>query len=277
VLLGIFLIAIVAVLAMPEPATGSRGPISLPPRVGVPRQAGGTFAVGVPAVVATWALGALYFSLGRSLVEGLVGSQNLLWGGLAVFLLAGLGAASAVVVRASSPPRAMLVGSLVVLAGLAVTFAAIATTSARLFFVGIPAAGTSWGPTNLGAFRTMSALAPPGERAGLVSAIYVVAYLSFSVPALIAGVATSQFGLHGTALVYSGVMVVLVAAAAAGSFLLRRRTPSGRTAPTAVHAEPLPGPCTVPPPSQLSGSAGEEHSHYHHDGGKGHGGGAHQH
>ena len=46
-------------------------------------------------------------------------------------------------------------------------------------------------------------------------------YLAFSVPVVIAGVATTHVGLHQTAVVYSAALAVL-AAAAAGSFLLHR-------------------------------------------------------
>ncbi len=54
---------------------------------------------------------------------------------------------------------------------------------------------------------------------------------SFSVLALIAGVATTAFGLHSTALVYSAALAVL-AAAATGILLSRpRSTPPGRRRP----------------------------------------------
>jgi hypothetical protein len=46
-------------------------------------------------------------------------------------------------------------------------------------------------------------------------------YFAFSVPALDAGVATTKFGLHSTALFYSASLAVL-AAAAVGILLLRR-------------------------------------------------------
>ena len=48
---------------------------------------------------------------------------------------------------------------------------------------------------------------------GLVTAVFAVGYLGFSIPALIAGVATTKFGLHSTALVYSASLAALVAAA----------------------------------------------------------------
>jgi hypothetical protein len=47
-------------------------------------------------------------------------------------------------------------------------------------------------------------------------------YLAFGVPVVIAGVATTHFGLDQTSVIYSAALAVL-AAAAAGSFLLHGR------------------------------------------------------
>lgn len=70
--------------------------------------------------------------------------------------------------------------------------------------------------------RVLALLAGPGQRASLIAAIWIIFFLSFSVPVVIAGVATSHFGLHSTAVVYSAALAAL-AAGAAGSFLLHRR------------------------------------------------------
>jgi hypothetical protein len=91
----------------------------------------------------------------------------------------------------------------------------------------------------------ITALAEPDDQAGLVTAIYIVGYLAFSVPALLAGVATTRSGLHPTALVYSASLAVL-AAAAVGILLLRPGAKPARPAP-ATHAVMPPGPCTTPP------------------------------
>ena len=221
-LLAVFAAGIVAVLAMAEP--GSRRPgvlASLRPRVAVPRQARSTFAAAVPCIVAGWALGGLYLSLGPSLAAQATGSPNLLWGGLVIFLLCGTGAAAAFALRTISAQATMLAGCLFLLAGMAVTFGAIAATASAAFLVGTAVAGVGFGLAFLGSFRVITALAEPDDRAGLVAAVYIVGYLAFSVPALIAGVATTKFGLHSTALVYSASLAVL-AAAAVGLLSLRR-------------------------------------------------------
>jgi MFS family permease len=104
-----------------------------------------------------------------------------------------------------------------------VTFAAIAAMSAAAFLCGTSVAGVGFGVAFLGAFRTLSALADPGERAALIAAIFTVNYLSFGIPALIAGVAVTHYGLHHTALVYLGVIAAL-ATVAASSMMIRKHS-----------------------------------------------------
>ena len=81
----------------------------------------------------------------------------------------------------------------------------------------------------LGAFRSVSAQAAPGQRAGLIAAYFIASYTAFSIPVVVAGVATTHFGLHWTALVYCAVIAVLAAVAAAG-LIFRRRSAAGGTA-----------------------------------------------
>ncbi len=166
---------------------------------------------------------------GPSLAAQATGSPDLLWGGLVIFLLCGT--AAAFVLRGISSRTAMLVGCLFLLAGTAVTYGAIATTTSAAFLAGAAVAGVGLGLAFLGAFRVIIALATPGQRAGLVAAIFTVLYLVFSVPALIAGVATTTIGLHSTALVYSASLAAL-AAAAAGILVSRPGgTPPGQPQP----------------------------------------------
>src|SRR5580658_9667750 len=226
-LLGASVAAAAGILAMPEPGIRHPGVLaSLRPRVGVPRQARGTFATAGLCLFAVWALSGLYQSLGPSLAAQVTGSRDLLWGGLLVFLLTGVAAAATVAFRSVAPRTAMLAGGLVLLAGLAVTFAAIAATTAAGFLAGTAVAGVGFGMALLGVNRTLIALAAPGQRAGLIAAIFIVNFLGLSIPALIAGVATAHFGLHRTALAYCVAMAALIAVAV-GSLLLRGRHTAG--------------------------------------------------
>jgi len=238
-LLGAFLAAGVAVLAMPETAPARPGVLaSLRPRVGVPRRARGAFAMALPCLIAVWMLSGFYLSLGPSLAAQVLHSPDLLWGGLVIFLLAGIGAAGAVVFHGASGPTAMLAGCLVLLAGAVVTLAAIETASAAAFLTGTAVAGAGFGTAMLGVFRTVSALAAPGQRAGLIAAYFIASYLAFSIPVVAAGVATTHVGLHRTALVYCAALAVL-AALAAGSLIFRKRSHGPGVRSTASAGQPV--------------------------------------
>ncbi len=221
-LLGASVAAAAGILAMPDPGTRRPGVLaSLRPRVSVPRQARGTFAIAGLCLIAVWGLSGLYQSLGPSLAAQVTGSRDLLWGGLMIFLLTGVAAAY----RGLAPRTAMRPGCLVLLAGLAVTFAAIAATTAAAFLAGTAVAGVGIGLALLGVNRTLIELAAPGQRAGLIAAIFIISFLGLSIPALIAGVATAHVGLHRTALAYCAAIAALVAVAA-GTLILRRRGPA---------------------------------------------------
>ncbi len=247
-LLGASVAAAAGILAMPEPGTRRAGVLaSLRPRVGVPRQARGTFATAVPCLIAVWALSGLYQSLGPKLAAQVTGSADLLWGGLMVFLLTGVAATAMATVRGLTPRTAMLAGCLVLLAGLVVTFAAIATTTAAAFLAGTAVAGVGTGLALLGVNRTLIPLAAPGQRARLIAAIFIISYLGFSIPVVIAGVATAHVGLHRTALAYC-VAIAALLAVAAGRLMFRRSgiesldrgAGAGGPGPAVGEAEPEP-------------------------------------
>ena len=254
-LLAAFITGAVAVLAMPEPGKLRPGVVSsLRPQVSLPRGARGAFATAVPALIGMWALAGLYLSLGPSLAVQLLHSENLLWGGILIFLLTGLAAAGSAVLAEKSPSGVMLSGCLALVVGAVVTFAAIETSTAAVLFVGAAVAGLGLGPAFMGAYRSTVALAPPDDRAGLITAIYIVGYLSTGIPAVIGGIATSDYGLHETALVYSVAVAVLAASAVA---LLAHRMATG-TAMRGTHdADSPPGPGTVPPCPPIRARPGE--------------------
>jgi MFS family permease len=250
-----FIIGIVVVLRMPEPGTVRRGVVSsLRPHVSVPREARGAFAAALPALVGVWALAGLYLSLGPSLAAQLLHSKNLLWGGVLIFLLTGLGAAASTALAKKSPAGVMLGGCVTLIAGALLTFASIETGTPVVLFLGTAVGGLGFGSAFVGAYRTTVAQAASDERAGLITAIYIVGYLATGIPAVIGGIATSHFGLDKTALVYSVAVAVLAAAAVS---LLIRQMATGRTHRVTHHPDGPPGPGTVPPCPPMTPRVGE--------------------
>lgn len=67
-----------------------------------------------------------------------------------------------------------------------------------------------FGTWYLGSIRSVNQLAETHERAGLISAVYVVSYLAFSIPALVPGVPATHIVLRETSLGY-GSLIALIA------------------------------------------------------------------
>src|ERR1700761_5841232 len=238
VLLAVFVVSIALVPFIAEPGSRRPGVLgALRPRVAVPRAARASYLGVLPSLIAIWALGGLFLSLGSSLAAEATGSSNLVLGGLVIFALFGAGAAAAYLLRSVGSRAGLLAGCLLLITGMALTFAAIATTTSALFYLGTAVGGIGFGLVSLGSFRMIPARVEPGQRAGVVAAIYIAGYLAFSIPALVAGETTTKFGLHPTALVYAVAVAVL--AAVAGVILLLRRD-EGRSQPAAVDRAPVP-------------------------------------
>ncbi len=229
-LLGGFALATLLAVAVPETvrANGSWA-AGVRPRVAVPGPLRTAFLAAIPCLVATWALGGLVLSLGPSLTAGVLGDSSHVAGGLPIFVMAGISALASIWLR-DSHARATARGGLVALiAGIGLTLAALHEGSTPLFLLGAAVAGLGFGPAFAGAFRALTALAPLDQRAAFVSSILVVAYLAFSLPAVAAGVAVTQLGLHETADFYGLTLIVLAAVA----LLLSHRLSDPQSSPGA--------------------------------------------
>lgn len=214
-LLGGMVLAALIVAWMPETSGGrpSSALRSLRPKLGVPARLRPEFFALVPIMIASWALGGLYLSLGPSIASGIFGLKNHLVGGLVVALLCATGAVTTFLLRSRPAHRLLVFGASLLVAGLAVTLAGIATTALVLGVAGTVLGGIGFGASALATFGTLARISAPHERGELFASAYVISYLSFSVPAVLAGLATTAAGLHPTAIVYAAVLIALSAIA----------------------------------------------------------------
>jgi MFS family permease len=228
ILLGLFLVAAAGVPALPEtvsPTTRGGWHRHLRLRVAVPSDVRGAFASAAPLMVATWALGGLYLSLGPSLAVSMLHTASHVAGALVIVALCLTGAVASLVLQRHASEPVMTVGAVLLTAGVAVTLVALNAGSSVLFYAGSVLAGAGFGPGFLGAFRTVVSRAPAGERAALIAAVYVVSYLAFSLPAIAAGVAVTASGLLATTNAYGGAVIVLALCALALTAARRRASP----------------------------------------------------
>jgi predicted MFS family arabinose efflux permease len=223
VLTVVFVLASVGTMVW-LPETSSRLPgalASLRPQVHIPPAHRRPFAVALPVLIANWAVGGLYASLGPSLLVDVFGVGNHLVGGLLIFALNGTGVLGSLALRSAPPARALVVGALSFVVGVAGTVASLSTGSVALLFVAAVVTGFGFGAGFLGAVATITAGVDSGYRAGLLAGIFVVGYLAFSLPAIAAGIAVGRIGLERTAEIY-GLAVIVLAVFAVALLVLRR-------------------------------------------------------
>jgi len=241
--------AVGVLVGLPESSPRLPGAVaSLRPSVHVPPAQRRAFLVVLPCLVATWALGGLYASLGPSLVVGVFGVSDHVVGSLVVLALNGTGLVGSLGMRGVAPARAMVAGALVFAVGVAGTITALALGSLGLFFAAAVVSGLGFGSAFLGAMSTVTAGVAAGQRAGLLAAVFVAAYLAFSLPAIAAGIASGHIGLRTTAEVYGAGVIVLALLAVAGLALHARRP-----APASGAAPERPVPVAAPIDRAVSG------------------------
>ncbi|MBY6368530.1 MFS transporter [Rhodococcus corynebacterioides] len=228
-LIGALLILAAAMAVVPESAIAAgftdRRHLrrAVTPTVSLPASIRPAFWAVLPSLVATWSLGGFHLSLGPSIMRSEFGLTGAAAAGLDIFTLFTAGAtgaavASRVVTDAAAGRRVMAIGALVLVVGVGLDLVGLATGTAAVYFAGTAISGLGWGAAFLGAMRVIGAIAPPDDRAGVFSTTYVLSYLAFGLPAVVAGIVVGVVGLSVTATVYGGYVI----ACALGSVVATR-------------------------------------------------------
>ncbi|WP_456319222.1 MFS transporter [Kitasatospora cathayae] len=116
--------------------------------------------------------------------------------------------------------RAIPLGCLVLIAGLALLACSLAWAVLLLLVLAALVGGTGQGMGLRGAVGEVAAASPAEHRGGALSALFVVAYFGISIPVIGVGLLTGPLGLAHAGLVFAACMAAL--AAASGAYLLRR-------------------------------------------------------
>lgn len=195
---------------------------SLRPRVTVPRQARLLFALCVPAIIAGWATGGLFFSLGADIVSEQLHVASPLLQSVMIGALPAAGAVAVLALHRRSPRVITVFGTAALAIGTSLGLVALSMSSPWGYFAAVLVTGTGFGTAFMGVLGTLTPTVSPQHRAGLFAAVYTVSYLAFGVPTVLAGASVPALSLGTTTLIYGCVVVVLAASTA----LLRLKTTS---------------------------------------------------
>lgn len=227
VLAVVFVLQGLGASRMPESISPARGAwASLRPRFALPAATRLPMLRAAPVLVAVWALGGFYASLGPRLLHAQFGFDASLAGGLTLFLMAAAGAA-AVLAMHSQPAQALTVrGAALLLVGTAGVVGSLAAQSPALFFIGTVLAGMGFGVGFQGALREVVSTALPHERAGVLAIAFVISYLAMGLPAIVAGWAVAHGAAIESAATDFGLGVMGLAGSALLATLAQRRAVS---------------------------------------------------
>jgi MFS family permease len=214
---------------MPEPVRERTTFRLTPQRPRVPAGIRHAFVLAGLAALSSWSIGGLFFSLGPQLSEHLFTTTNVMIGAVGGVLLGFAAALSQLVFRHIPNWLGAAAGSGGLAVGMLLVVIAAAAHSSAAFVLGMMVAGFGFGLAFLGGLRQLNAVIPPEHRAAVMSAFYVVAYTSLSLPAVIAGFVVTRLGLDMTFETFGSIVAGIALIAAIEAW---------RTRPSRAAAEP---------------------------------------
>ena len=241
VLLVLLAVAFAGAYLMREPVVERSGLRLAVERPHVPPVVRGPFVLAALAVLSSWSIGALFFSLGPQLAGRLFETSNAIVSGIGIVALASAAAAAQVLTARVTPWVATALGSIALSAGMIMIVVAAATGSSATYLAASIVGGAGFGAAFLGGLRALVAAIPPQHRASVMSGFYVVAYASLSVPAVLAGLAVTYISLQSTFEIFGSVVAAIALVVAHEAWRTRPDRPS--TASNALRQSPAQAGC----------------------------------
>jgi MFS family permease len=220
---------LVAILARETVSRRAGAARSLIPRVIVPGPARREFVAAIPVHLAAWMLAGLFMGLAPTILQSIFHIDSGLLDGATAFLQPAAAAAVGFLLGSLTARRTTVIGGAGVLVGTAIIAAGIVFQLLPLLWLGGIIGGVGFGASFSGAMRSVAPLALPHQRAELFAGVFLVAYLAFGVPAIVAGQLIAPLGLLPTVLGY-GAAILLAAGVGILAQVRVSRQPSVRLA-----------------------------------------------
>src|SRR3954452_4399905 len=234
VLLVLIAIALAGAYWMPEPVL-ERSRLRLTvARPTVPRAVRRPFVLAALAVLSSWSIGALFFSLGPQLAGHLFETTNVIVSGIGIVALAAAAAIAQLLTARTAPWIAASAGSVALAAGRVMIVVAAATDASATYLAGSIVGGAGFGAAFLGGLSALVTAIPHEHRATVLSAFYVTAYASLSVPAVLAGVAVTYISLQSTFEIFGSIVAAIALVVAFEAWRTRPRRAQLGTAPAPI-------------------------------------------
>jgi len=203
--------AAITVLAAETVARRAGVARSFIPRVVVPRAARREFMASALTQIAAWMLAGLFLGLAPSIIRGVFRLDSGLVNGVMVGLAPTAGTVASLLLGRVSARLTQMAGAVASLVGVVVFVAGVIGGWFPLLVIGVVIGGAGFGASFSGALRTLAPLVTGTERAGLFAAVYLVCYLAYGAPALVAGELIGVIGLQRAVIGYAVVVSIFAA------------------------------------------------------------------
>lgn len=208
-LVALITIAIAGAIITPE--TSARVPgawRSLAPRVAVPTRLRRDFLKSVGLIAGAWMTSGLFLGLMPKIADQVLGLSP-----IASAFLIFLQPAVAAFVGIAAPHLPSRIARTIAVAGIVsggvLTSLGAGTGSVGILILAAISGGVGNGLGFVTALRPLNEAAQTHERGGLMSAVYIVAYLSYGIPTLVAGQVAVTTGVAATVVGYGALIALL--------------------------------------------------------------------
>lgn len=223
-----FMLQLLTLLRLDEPIARRLGALrSLRPVLAIPARAREVFFIILPMNTAVWSLNGFFLSLVPSLVRSATASTTAISAGIIVGLMSFSGAISVIFLKKREFELTLRLGAVLLAVGVIGILGAVYSGLTSLFYIFTIVAGVGAGASFVSFTKCLLPLSPSDERAGLISAYYVVSQLALIIPSVSIGVLVRFIGLTSATYFYGVFVLVLLGFS---SYLMERRDRIGRIA-----------------------------------------------
>jgi MFS family permease len=211
--LGLILLAILAVWAMPETVDVPEQPRLRLSRPDLPPEVRPVFIRAATAGFAGFAVLGLFSAVAPSFLLDLLHEPSHALSGAVAFTVFAASTLGQMTLARRFGHTALAAGCVGLIAGMGLLAAGLAVTSLALVIAAAVIAGLGQGLCMRAGLEAVTSHAPAQRRAGVASTFFIVMYVGISVPVIGVGIAATRLGLQ-TAAIASSIAVAAVAAVA---------------------------------------------------------------
>lgn len=214
--------AIVALLFLPAPTTGSLATGRWRPKgLVVPTGLGGVVLLAALATTVAYSMGAVTISLGAQIAKSLVNTENALVAGCVIGVFAATGSTISFFARRLKPSTSIGLAGVVAVFGMGLLVATALSHSLVFFLLGAIIAGASNGLFFTGGIGLVARYAPVHHRAGTIAIAYLACYLTQGILGIALGFSVTGEGLGPALETWSIAIAAFSVAVSLVALLLR--------------------------------------------------------